>query len=84
VASWRRSAAGQLAELRLFVRDEAGSVLSEWSLLPGSEFGPARDYLHAGDRVVAQVDWTEGAPLPRFLAHDHLGSTRVLIEADAR
>jgi RHS repeat-associated protein len=82
VASWRRSGTGQLAELRLFVRDEAASVLSEWLLLPGGDFGPARDYLHAGDRVVAQLDWTEGGPLPRFLAHDHLGSTRVVIEAD--
>lgn len=82
VASWRRTSAGQLAELRLFARDETGSVLSEWSLLPGSDFGPVRDYLHAGDRVVAQLDWTAGEPQPRFLAHDHLGSTRVLIEPD--
>jgi RHS repeat-associated protein len=83
VASWRRTAAGQLAELRLFVRDEAASVLSEWLLLPGSDFGPARDYLRAGDRVVAQLDWTDGQPSPRFLAHDHLGSTRVLITPDS-
>jgi RHS repeat-associated protein len=83
VASWRRSGTGQLAELRLFVRDEAASVLSEWLLLPGSDFGPTRDYLRAGDRVVAQLDWTDGQPSPRFLAHDHLGSTRVLIEADS-
>jgi len=82
VASWRRSGTGSLAELRLFVRDEAGALLSEWRLLPGSDFGPARDYVHAGDRVVAQLDWAEGLPSPRFLAHDHLGSTRVLIEPD--
>jgi len=31
---------------------------------------------------VAQLDWSVGGPSPRFLARDHLGSTRVLIEPD--
>ena len=82
VASWRRDGSGGLAEVRLHLRDESGAVLSDWTLLPASEFGPTRDYVRTGDRVVAQLDWTDDGPSPRFLAHDHLGSTRVVIGLD--
>jgi RHS repeat-associated protein len=82
VASWRRDGDGTLAEVRLHLRDEAGALLSDWILLPTDDFGPLRDYVRAEDRIVAQLDWVAGEPSPTYLAHDHLGSTRVIIEPD--
>jgi hypothetical protein len=61
--------------LTLFLRDEAGWVLSDWLLIPGDSFGPERDYLYAGDRLALQLDSREGvSPVRLHLAVDHIGS----------
>lgn len=84
VLAWRKGPTGRTAEARITLRDEGGAVLSDWLLTPNhddpglSYFGRARDYLYAGGRMVAQVDWG-AAPIRRFAAADHLGSTRYLL-----
>jgi RHS repeat-associated protein len=83
VAAWRRDAQGELDELRLSLRDENGLVLADWLLVPGQSFGPAREYLYSGDRMVAQLDWVGGEVATRFATHDHLGSTRLLVSPDS-
>jgi hypothetical protein len=48
---------------------------------PGAElFGPKRDYLYAGDRLALQLDWTVEGPVRRYIAVDHLNSTRAIID----
>ena len=81
VLSWRRDAAGELAEVRVDLLDDGGAALSDWLLLPDSTFGPAHEYLAPGGRMAAQLSWTGGEPVARFAARDHLGSTRVLVDA---
>ncbi len=84
VARWRRGPvalleAGDPPEEVLFtMRDEGGRVLSDWQLIPGGWFTRTRDYLYAGGRLAAQVDWSTGEPESTFVATDHLGSTRAL------
>jgi hypothetical protein len=69
--------------MTVFLRDEAGRVLSDWLLIPGVSFGPKQDYLYAGDRLAVQLDWSEGdSPVRRFVAVDHVNSTRVVVTDD--
>ncbi len=82
VLSWRRDGGGQLAEVQLNLRDEAGSALSDWLLVPDSSFGPSKDYLRIDGTLAVQLDHGGGTLMPRFAAHDHLGSTRALVAAD--
>ncbi len=82
VLSWRRDAAGDLAEVRFDLRDDGGAVLSDWLMMPESFFSPEHDYLAPGGRMAAQLSWSSGEPVVRFAARDHLGSTRVLVDAD--
>ncbi len=84
VLAWRKDEYWKTYEARFTLRDEGGTVLSDWILIPDhddpsqSYFDQARDYLYAGSRMVAQIDWgTE--PVRRFAAVDHLGSTRYLL-----
>jgi len=84
VARWRRGPAGTLEagdppeEVLFTMRDEGGRVLSDWQLIPDGWFTRTRDYLYAGGRLAAQVDWSTGEPESTFVATDHLGSTRAL------
>jgi RHS repeat-associated protein len=82
VLSWRRDAGGQLAEVRVDLRDEDGAVLSDWLLVPDASFGPVTDYLRADGRMAIQLDHGAAGLIPLFAAHDHLGSTRALVAAD--
>lgn len=82
VLSWRRDGGGGLAEVRLNLRDEQGSVLSDWLLVPGSTFAPTRDYLRVDGRLSVQLEHGGGMVSPLFAAHDHLGSTRALVAAN--
>ncbi len=82
VLSWRRDGGGDLAEVRFGLRDQSASVLSDWILVPGTTFGPTRDYLRIGGRLAVQLDHAGGALTPSFGAHDHLGSTRALVATD--
>lgn len=82
VAAWQR-ASGALLDMTVFLRDEAGRVLSDWQLIPGVSFGPKRDYLYAGDRLAVQLDWSEGeSPVRQYIAVDHLNSTRAVVSDD--
>ena len=84
VARWTRSGTADL-EADLFVRDEGGSVLAEWRYLdnPSSlaTFDLTREYIPGGDRTLGQMDYLGGIDTLRYLAADHLGSTRVLFDA---
>ncbi len=80
--SWRRSGDGSLMDARLYLRDEDGRVLSEYLLHDGEEAVLDHEYLYAGARLAAQVDWSGGAALVRYVVVDHLGSTRVVLASD--
>ncbi len=82
VLSWRRDGGGELTEIRFDLRDDDGGVLSDWLMVPESFFGPEHDYLAPGGRMAAQLSWSGGEPVAQFAARDHLGSTRVLVDAD--
>ena len=82
VLSWRRSGDGSLMDARLYLRDEDGRVLSEYLLHDGEEAVLDHEYLYAGARLAAQLDWSGGAALVRYVAVDHLGSTRVVLASD--
>jgi RHS repeat-associated protein len=46
-------------------------------------FGPKQNYLYAGDRLALQLDWSEDeSPVRRYIAVDHLNSTRVVVTDD--
>jgi RHS repeat-associated protein len=59
-----------------------GHAPDDWQLVPGVSFGPKRDYLYAGDRLALQLDWTVEGPVRRYIAVDHLNSTRVVVTDD--
>lgn len=47
---------------------------------PCDSFGPKHDYLYAGDRLALQLDWTPEGPVRRYIAVDHLNSTRAIMD----
>jgi len=69
-------------DARLYLRNEGGRVLSEYLLTEGEEAVLAEEYVYAGSRLAAQLDWSGGTALVRYIAVDHLGSTRTVIAED--
>jgi hypothetical protein len=41
-----------------------------------------RDYFYAGDRLALLLDWTVEGSVRRYVAVDHLNSTRVVVTDD--
>lgn len=82
VLAWRRNSGSGTPVSDLFVtlRDEAGRVLSKWTMAPNAPevgFRPIMDYVDGGGGSLAQLSWDAiGTPELRYLVPDHLGSTR--------
>lgn len=50
--------------------------------IPHLGFGQSKDYVYAGSRLVAELDWGDSVEPVRYVATDHLGSTRYRIKPD--
>jgi len=73
--------AGTGTEARIFIRDEAGAVVSEWRNVPDTtDFGASVDYLSLAGLPVAEIHHDGGGDRMLFVSADHIGSPRVVFD----
>jgi RHS repeat-associated protein len=79
VVKWHDGGSG--LEATVYVRDDDGSVVSEWEYLAGgSAFDVKREYVSLGGMTVAEIDHSSILDSMQYVVSDHLGSTRVLFD----